>query len=314
MKFNEYPTLYSWAARRMRDVKEIGYDAFYATILAQNPDETTYTQTLSERIWHDEHRPYYNVWPSIIDPLLRLDLSKVPTSSIQFPVHTLALRLSEDNRVGEFEANGEKFWLRSILVSIFDARDAGRQVPPDSKALVCHLDIGEVGYHYGATDDAPIVTWRRFPLHKNETIQEALDSSDLAHFSADQGIQVPKETVRTAYKIVAACGLLESDSSIIIPDVLNRDKKKFDPENPNPKMLERAKRNGKYGWNIGEAVERGEASPHFRAQHMALYHVGKGRKRTVARFRSGGGKGGPIIVHRDKMTQMPTGREDQDDE
>lgn len=309
MKFNDYPSVYSYAASKNRSLKKAGFAVFYEWLRTTGPDRSTCDQAAAEGNWHKDGRPYYNVWPGIVDAFLRLDLSKVPARSIQFPGNGILLRLAEQSRVGEFENKGEKFWIRSILVNVFDALHPETNEPmPGSKVVLAHIDVGEQGKHCGAGDDGPVVTWRRFPITDDYTVSEALDKSNVKYGTAGVGAEIPPDVIQKSFQIIAACGLLESDSSVIVPDVLTKDKHRPITE----AIIDRARRRGKIGWNVGEAMSRGETSPHFRAPHAALYHVGKGRKKTVIRFRTGEG-GGPIIVHRDKMTNVPTGKLDEDE-
>lgn len=333
MKFHDYPSLWSWFSKHglaasilplpMQIVmaksghRKPKADDFYTTMLVDlGNDPVCQGQALAESDWHTDGRPYYNVWPAVVKPFLRLDLSKVPVNSIHFPVRSLAIRFAETERLGEFDWKGQSYYVRSALVSVFPNSlhpETGKPMP-GVKTLLAHIDFGETGKELGQGDDCPVPTWRRFPMREGTTVAESMDAAAGKNKSVSEGIPIPEDLIRQTFQIIAACGLLETDSSVLVPDVLNRDKHKFDPDNPDPVIVARAKRKGKVGWNVGEAMERGETSPHFRVPHPALYHIGPGRKQTVIRFRSGDGKGGPIVVHRDKMTQMPTGRGDTDDQ
>jgi len=316
VKFNEYPTIYQYVARRRHDVKKAGPVAFYQYMRSQLPDETAKNHTAAEQNWYADKRPYYNVYPRVIEAFLRLDLTKVPVTSVSFPMDALALRLPEKSRVGQFSYQDSSYWLRSILVTKFDSIDPqSRKLLPGEKTYLIFFDVGEKGYlgdnlSVEVDDKSPIVTWRRFPIIAGETIEDCLQRSDKDHPSASTGVPIPKDIVGKVLQLVSACGLLEKDSDVLIPDILKQDRRRFDPRNPDVHLIERAHKRGKVGWNVGEDLERGEVSPHFRAAHAALYHIGPGRKKTVIRFRTGKG-GGPIIVHREKITKVPTGKLDE---
>lgn len=318
MKFYDYPSIYSYGkkyARRCGIEPNKSFESFYPSLILGVSEPTHKDHALAELYWYRDGQPYYNVWPGVLSAFEKLDLSKVPSDSIKFPTNTLAIRFPESVRLEEFEFNNESFWLRSLLVC-----KLGIPNRPDRKhetLLLVLYDFGETEAHVRSNEDSAsdcsVVSWMRLPLTSGKTVANAIEEAPIIFDSAKFGVQPPRRVSERVIKIVTACGLLENDSSIIIPDVLAKDKHRFDPANPDPVLIERAKRKGKFGWDVGEALSRGSMSPHFRAPHAALYHVGKGRTQTVIRFRTGEG-GGPIIVHRSTMTQIPTGRISEEEE
>ncbi|MCA9362111.1 hypothetical protein KC906_01930, partial [Candidatus Kaiserbacteria bacterium] len=73
-----------------RRLKEKGWK------INHHPDiEVMFIQATLDDAWCDLQRPYYNVWPKILQSLLRLDLSKVPSESLEPSYEPLALRLPE---------------------------------------------------------------------------------------------------------------------------------------------------------------------------------------------------------------------------
>jgi len=296
MKFNDYPTVWQATASEFPHIRDDGLKAFYQP-LSIHENYVIREQSFAESSWLLGDRPYYNVWQGVVDAFLKLDLAKVPTSSISFPVEVLSLRFAETSRIGEFEFEGEKFWIKSLLISSVDGYDTarGKSLP----GFIAHIDVGETGLHNGGGYAGPVCTWRRFPVREGFTVQDSLEASDKAEDTV--GIIVPREVVVTAFKIISACGVLEDDASILVPDVLNKDKHKPLTDS----LVAKAARRGKVGWDVGKLLGDG-VSPHFRVPHPALYHIGPGREKTVIRFRTGKA-GGPIIVNPDKITKMPTG-------
>ncbi len=88
------------------------------------------------------------------------------------------------------------------------------------------------------------------------------------------------------------------DPQVVEPVVLRDDEDKYE-KYPDQALVEEARRRGNYGWHVGKSIE---VSPHVRAAcPAALYWTGEGRKIPKIRFRRGS------IVHRKKLTEMPTG-------
>ncbi len=70
-------------------------DEFYTMAFAEaltRPSSQFYQQLTSERTWEDARKPYYNVWPSIVPMLTRLNLD-LDFVLIQPPMPALCIRL-----------------------------------------------------------------------------------------------------------------------------------------------------------------------------------------------------------------------------
>jgi len=91
---------------------------------------------------------------------------------------------------------------------------------------------------------------------------------------------------------------MAADPELVVPDVLADDKVKY-AQSGDPRLVEKAHRRGKVGWNVGANIE---VLPHYRsASPAALYWTGEGRKVPRIRFRKG------CFVHRQKLSAVPTG-------
>jgi hypothetical protein len=67
--------------------------------------------------------------------------------------------------------------------------------------------------------------------------------------------------------------LLADDPEVITPDVLADDRDKYEASGDR-KYVEKARRRGKLGWNVGAKIE---VMPHYRRPHPALVWTGHGR-------------------------------------
>lgn len=242
--------------------------------------------------WIEEGRPYYNVWPAIIPALLKLTLD-IQATEIQPPEQVLVIKLPEERNLLRFEYHGEEHEVQSIMVTGFHVLDNSGDV-----GISLWIDIGEEVS--GMRD----YTFRNIPFRKGKTLEQCFDTLPVSPSALD-GIQIPSQCLANCVKLVVSLLLLERDPEIIIPDVLNKDKDKLVDSGRWAELQDRAKRRGKFGWNIGETldVSPGVVVP----AHMCHFYVGKGRTERIYKIRKG------WIVHRDVVTKLPTGYEDLTD-
>jgi hypothetical protein len=106
----------------------------------------------------------------------------------------------------------------------------------------------------------------------------------------------------------------QEDSDLIKPLVLNRDKEHFESTG-DMKYIERARRNGVNGWDVGrdiptpeemetlrqQAGEHGRKSPHWRTGYFAIRHTGEGRSVPVIRWIR------ETFVNKDLWKEIPQG-------
>ncbi len=129
------------------------------------------------------------------------------------------------------------------------------------------------------------------------------------------------ECLRFSARILFLLALLSSDDEKLFQRlILDRDKDKFDRENAE-KFWERAKRNGRYGWDVGkdlptrEELEefkasgtlRGKVVPHIRSAHLAKRWTGEGR--TILKYV----QINETMVNKHLAKTIPEGYYDNDD-
>ena len=245
-----------------------------------------YGQLQNEREWEQAHRPYYNVWPSIVAMLTRLNLD-LDSSLIQLPLPALCIRFPKQNNPLTFHWKGEEVQIRSMLMGTIN----------DGKGLSILIDVGELmgdGRGFGV----PIYTYRNFRREQGVTVEEALGELR-SDGLADLGVQIPNDLVTDCVRLCCSLCLLESDPTVISPDVLSKDRGKFD-DTGDQKFVDKAHRRGKVGWDVGRHME---VIPHYRRPHMTLVWTGTGRAvpRIVPRRGS--------VVHREVVEKVPSGFE-----
>ncbi len=261
-------------------------DAFYQTVLADAlaiQSAQFFFQLNNERDWEQQKRPYYNVWPSIVPMLTRLNLD-LDSGLIQLPMPALCVRLPKQNNPMTFDWRGQPFQIRCMMMG-----DMG-----EGKAISVLIDVGETMNN--GLCDVPIYTYCNFRRQDGLTVEQSLAGLGKDAFS-DIGVQVPSDLVTDCVRLCCSLCLLEHDASVIEPDVLSKDRDKFETSG-DQKYVDKAHRRGKVGWNVGRHIE---VAPHYRRPHMALVWTGTGRAVPKIVPRRGS------VVHREVVEKLPSG-------
>ena len=287
MDFHTYTTMRDWTRRvdpEDRPAQDI--DQFYrrAILDAQKMGSGQFFgQMLNERDWEKARRPYYNMWPSIIPMLTRLNLD-LDSDLIQLPLPALCIRFPKDAAKNslKFEWKGEEYRVRCIMLGEIN----------EGTGLSVLVDIGEV-----MPMGVPIYTYRNFPRKPGLTVEQSIAGLGTVGLFADIGVQVPDSFVMDCIRLCCSLCLLENDPSIISPDVLADDRAKYEVSG-DQRFVEKAHRRGKVGWDVGRHVEM---IPHYRRPHMTLVWTGAGRAVPKIVPRRGS------IVHREAVEKLPSG-------
>ncbi len=242
-----------------------------------------YYQLKNERDWEQARRPYYNLWPSIVPMLTRLNLD-LDSSLVNLPMPALCIRLPKQHNPLTFDWKGETFPVRCMLLGDMD----------EGEGISVLVDVNERVGNGGFS--VPIYTYQNFRREKGLTVEQSLQ--DAGHDdSAGTGIQVPISLVNDCVRLCCSLCLLENDPSVIEPDVLSKDRVRFE-QSGDEKYIDKAHRRGKVGWNVGKRME---VAPHYRRPHMALVWTGSGRAVPKVVPRRGS------VVHREKVEKVPSG-------
>ena len=286
MKFWEYTTGYAAAKQEPTILSYIGnrsieefYDDMKTLASIKSYFPLVVRQCENELAWYKAKRPYYSVWPKITEPLSRLDLSSVKADRVKLPLPVLAFRFTETDRT--FVLEERQLPLRAIL-ALHNKK---------KREMVLWLDLNE-----RAADGTRVWSWRRFPLLPGKTVAECQEVIEKQEYWQTKDLEMlSHELSRRIVSLVVACCLID-DEDIVSPDLLSKDRGK----NFTWGLVERAHRRGKIGWDVGKKTEM-NTSPHFRRPHLALFHVGPGRKKSIVKLRKGS------FVKRQKAVKVPTG-------
>jgi hypothetical protein len=140
-------------------------DEFYAMATAEAlaVGSQFYQQLNSERTWEDARKPYYNVWPSIVPMLTRLNLD-LDSGLIHLPLPALCIRLPKHSNPLAFRWEDQPFEIRSLLLSEIN----------EGRGLSILIDIGETMEN--GLFEVPIFTYRNFPRREGVTVEQSLAS------------------------------------------------------------------------------------------------------------------------------------------
>jgi hypothetical protein len=292
MEFYEYPTTRDILNRSglVNEKAEAFYNRKAAIGLFDLGNKSCAIQMISEKRWELNRRPYYNVYPAIAPMLLRLNLN-VDTSLVHLPLPYFCIRLPKQKSPLQFQWEGEPWHVHSILVGPTTLEKDQQTFD----GFTLWIDTGETGISPDGLP-YPIHTYINLPLQKGITLEQSLKALPYDS-SAYYGMILPEDIRTACARLACTLCLLENDPELIEPDVLSKDRAKYDLTH-DAKYAEKARRRGKFGFNIGRGIE---VIPHIRRPHPALVWTGHGRVTPKIIMRKGS------IVHRDIALHVPTG-------
>jgi hypothetical protein len=346
MKFYDYPDNYT-ALKKSGLAAALGIGSkeemyrWFAAANARADNPLGYRHMMFDMMWNREGRPYYDVYPSIIPMLTRLNLNfpgnavshidgdlfvssdidpvlgplklltpeqaqemkqRVNKSSPRFT--NLLIRLPEvDHGLSYEDPKHGHTPVRTIFISF---QPVSRAVGSDrvTFGLVVGMDIGE----REENGIIPMHTMRIFPLDERP-IEDCIHSLPRHSATADEGMQMPDELMTTCIRLAITLCILEDNPDLIEPDVLGKDRHRLQnaDEELRQRLIDKARRKGKYGFLVGKAYEKGsEKCPHSRMPHPCLFWTGPGRAVPIVKTRKGS------LIHREKVESVPTGYQEDE--
>jgi len=279
---------------------------FYANVLTQvsliandNALRISHNQVLSERFWIKHGRPFYRMWPGIIDYLAKLDLNNIPSTEISLPRHReLCIRFPKNHPSLSFEIKGETKYARSVLmgeyfdhdVDFYDLHKIER--PEDgSPTMVLWIDVGE----YSPGSVVPALTFRRWFKQEGKSVQEVMNELP-PDPDGMFGWQIPTEFVNTVVKVCLSALLLSEnrDEQVIVPEVLQEAQYFL---RRGKKLLKRPEKLSETQFDVGEEMS---VNPHYRKGHPVWLKAGvAGREKGRLVFRKG------HVVKREQARTLP---------
>jgi len=139
MDFWTYTTIRDWARRSLpEDRFSDNIDTFYKEAMGDAVRMRSgqfLGQCINERDWEKARRPYYNVWPSIVPMLTRLNL-ELDSELIRLALAVLCIRFPKDPAKNplRFAWQGQPVPIRCILMGDMDK----------GRGISVLIDIGEI--------------------------------------------------------------------------------------------------------------------------------------------------------------------------
>lgn len=303
MKWNEWTTVRQKAEKLFGKgvIRRLGDN-----LIDQSPDYIK-SVSLTEDVWIALSRPYFSVWPVALRALLKVKLD-IPTDCVKLPLPSVVMKFGEGF---EPEQNGYK--LRSMLLG------AGSLGPSeDGRDGVSFLQmVAEFTNPLGKQQLASVVSL----LHPGITVERSLQlvQENEDRIQADVEKNSPELLDKHLEKCIPpgldvmcarlACGLclLADDPSLITRDVLVADQHKVAAASPEQleRLVDKAVRRGKRGFSVGASWEQ---IPHYRRPHFGIRWYGPREGQQTAKLVAISG----AIVHRNKLSDVPTGYEDEE--
>ncbi len=243
MEFWPYPTCFSTLRDKLPpELRDL--DAFYRAVtrgVVSQDDQIGPKQGEAEHQWLLDSRPYFHVYPEVVDllctPVLDLD-----TGSINLPRRALAVCLPRDQRIPEMT------FKHGHVQSILMTKGSLTVNAVSYDAIHLFIDVGE------EADGCPIPTFASFRTAKGCTLQGELDTLP-EHPSAHVGLVVPRPLIVNCVRLCAAICLVAVAPRVLEPDILKKDRKKWEATR-DTKYIDKAHRRGKVGWLLGRDPTR----------------------------------------------------------
>ena len=255
-----------------------------------------YKQLGTELVWIEQQRPYYQVFPALMPMLLKLNLD-VPCSAVrEFHINPICVRLPENDPNKNFSFVDPETKEDRRVHGIIMAKAAVSEHMVEECVIL--VDFRE------RDGDGNFITVLAFAFDSDKSVEEMIRAAPIRHSFFD-GMRVPPKIMENIYRLCCCVRLIGNDPDLVCPDILGADSGKWDAASADERirLIERAHRKGKVGWNIGADIE---VMPHIRRPHPALVWHGEGKKLAKIVLRKG------AVVHRSKLTEMPHGYEGSD--
>lgn len=292
MQWHDYPTALSgWG--RLAGAKGSAGEIFktvvtkFASTFNSVAGPNTVAQLRAEWEWTEDKRPYYNMWPSVVRPFTKIDLSKVKCTDIHLPLDALLIRLPKGH-----ELNGA----RSIFVKEIPAsrNELGTQ------AFLLSINTGDVEDRC----QIPVHTINVISCIEGQSVADRLTVGRENPYCEDE---IDHEMVDLCFKLVAAICLLGDNPDLIEQAPLEADRKRWEATH-DLNLIQKAEKRGKREWNVGSFIE---VAPGFRNPHFAIRWMGRGvhvEKKPFVRPIKG------CLVKRQAIEDVPTGWLDDEEQ
>lgn len=287
MEWHKRITPYQYRQRENYVCNELDYLRQWAAGCAENAPTAIHKRSVLSTVypvvmWVKDGKPYYKLWPAIGQGLSKIKLA-IPVSSIYPLVEKMPDTVSVRFPIGH-EMPTRNGSLREFLVSKLQASE----MPDHAKiCLAVSVDSGQSTFVRNIPVACPVGD--TFALDSTKSVEEAIRCTALNATLSEQ--------LQDAIRVYIGIAMIHDNPDMVEAVVLRKDQAKY-AATRDPKYVEKAKRRGEYGFNVGANIE---VLPHFRRPHFAIRWTGKGGE--VPKLVPVQG----CVVKRSKITDVPTG-------
>lgn len=280
---------------------EIFYYEKMKSIAARDQRGDVRNILLMEYRWIRDRRPYYKVYPCIVDALCKLRLD-AKFQCPEVPQGQISIRFA----LGKEPSTKDGIKIGSLFIAGVNLRTpSGKESkgmtifakllnPPNSDFEPFFITFDPNPHHYKSVDDL---------------LENGQDPNSSLRNEQEPYRTMRKEAQALAIRIALTTCMIADDPDIITRDVLAEKQGEYDSEKNEERKRraeEKAKNRGVFGWSIGKKFQGRANSPHYTNTYLAVRYKGKGRKTAEIVAVRGYWTG------KDKLTTVPTGhiRED----
>jgi hypothetical protein len=265
MKFLPYETAYNAMKKlaKTKGIANLSMDeavklvAEYCNDMNSSPFERM--RFISEFWWIDDQKPYYKLYPSILEPANRLKLCNIPANMLTMPGHlkTTSLWLPERNRI------------QNILVS---------RLHPTKLLFTIRADVADQQYVFFV-----------FNTEQERSIDEVIE---LSKFECDRFVNIievnQNEIIRSAVRYFAMAKFLTDcpNEDLMTYDLPGRYIREWGqaPTKRKKEILKWSRNHGHNGFNIGLHHRIFENAGRLSEERI---HAGTGTEQEYAHIRTG---------------------------
>lgn len=289
MKFFEWTTDYQLYRKQTPKREQDDYPVFFRRRLRELREyKVMPIRLLAEHCWTAEGSAYYNIHPKLVSKLCKVDLTKIPSHLFQMPHGSRAVNI-------RFAQQHDEFTVTEEMISDNVTHSGSRVgvMPPGS---YCH-SVLMIDNRAQATESLPrnllfimdfdVYTKHNQPVYTIMGILpiEGRSIEDLLVEKGGQRGTSYDDMIRNIMRLAVTVGFLSDNPTICEFDVLSKDRPNFCTADDDRRriMIERAKRKGKLGYNVGnDLMFVGSSAPVSRQRSE-----GQGRELEYAHIRGG---------------------------
>lgn len=255
MKWYEWTSLLDETRRFLRKTGEekrlsqITADEYYQMIFRKDSSLhtlpiTCINQSLSERGWYAEGKPYFRVWPEMIEVLTLTDINAISAEHLVLPYKEFTINFPEDNDL----IVDENHKIQSLMVT-----EANEIISPvTGKVETGRQIILWINFNERDKSGELILTYRKANIRSGVPLEEAFSELPMDP-NYRSGIQVPESLMAGMLRLAVGVALLATSASKVVePDVLAKHLEAYRvaSEARRKELVAKAHRAGKIGWKV----------------------------------------------------------------